>query len=93
MFTLAAGDEQLLLHVKDIGKIEIHDALTAASGDALAAPNGKIAKRSGIQADSGWPGVGRRSAISFGSAGVTYKNCLHGINRTPPTTVRSTWCW
>ena len=37
MFTLTAGDEQLLLHVKDISKLDIHEAGGSAAGTASCA--------------------------------------------------------
>jgi hypothetical protein len=66
LFTLAAGDEQLLLHVKDIGKIEIHDALTAASGDAHSCAKWKDRQaRVAYKPTPDGPALGEVSAISF----------------------------
>jgi len=66
MFTLAAGDEQLLLHVKDIGKIEIHDALTAASGDASSCAKWKDRQaKVAYKPTPDGPALGEVSSISF----------------------------
>jgi tetratricopeptide (TPR) repeat protein len=65
MFTLATGDEQFLLQVKDIGKLEIHDAGGNNPGSAGCAKWKDRRARVAFTLTPDGPAHGEVSAISF----------------------------
>jgi tetratricopeptide (TPR) repeat protein len=64
MFTLTAGDEQFLLHVNDIAKLEIHDTSGSKDSTSCGTWKDRKVKVTFIPTPDG-PALGEVSAISF----------------------------